>query len=460
MACRFVFGGDMQIEALLQKEITAINRLLSEHGVDAGTTVEHTVIAGGSFVAYGLLLGRGVSIAAISRLLGELQEVLTAGRGVPVPVRLRYMPLALEVPHPAPYPLHWKRARFGDLQPGQMLAGRSFGSLAANEVIDLAASPHVLVAGITGSGKSVLANMLILSLALVTPPDDLDMWVIDLKAEDMLDLAGLPHVSQVATNRQDAADMIRRLHALKDQRVAQGRGDFRRTLLVIDELAELAQVPGCLDLLGSIVSIGRSKRINVVACTQKPTAAVVGSIAKANFTTRLVGRVSDAAEAATATGRRDTGAECLRGAGAFLRVEGQDTTRLQAYLMDKAGIDYLIAWVRVTWGDQAAAMHRKPRQEVQPAAALPVRLPGLAVGASAPVTRAPAAAAVGVPAAVAAVFAQFAGADGTLQRGGVAAALRAIHGPGAPTSGRAFQEARAEVEAMFAAWRLAVTDAG
>lgn len=435
----------MTIDQVLVKEIKAINRLLGDHGVDAGTAADAdgTFVAGGAFVSYGLLLGRGVRIETIHKLTAELSEVLSRGRGVPCPVRLRFMPLALEVPHPAPAPLHWKRAKLGNLAVGSMLAGKSYSaSGAADVVIGLDTSPHVLVAGITGSGKSVLANMLVLSLALTTAPDDLDIWVIDLKNEDLQELADLPHVSAVASDRQSAAVLVRKLHALKDQRVAGGRdGDYRRTLLVIDELAELAGVPGVLDLLGSIVSVGRTKKINVIACTQKPTAAVVGSIAKANFTTRLCGRVADATEASTATGRRDTGAERLPGKGAFLRVEGADLERFQAYYLDAAGVAYLVGWCRERWGGK----QRGPaRHEDRPSVLLPV-----AMQATAPVVRPPAAS---VPAALAAVFAEYDDGD-DLRRGGMAAALRALYGAEAPTVGRAYQDARNQVAAALAVWR-------
>ena len=441
----------MNLDQVLLREIRAINRLLADHGVDAGTRVENTLIAGGSFVAYELLLGQGVRIDAISKLMAELSEVLSKGRGAPCPVRLRFMPLALEVPHPMPAPLHWKKARLGGLLAGSMLAGKSYNADgSADELIALDASPHVLVAGITGSGKSVLANMLVLSLALTTSPDDLDIWVIDLKNEDLQELADLPHVSAVASDRASAAAMVRKLHALKDQRVAEGRGDFRRTLLVIDELAELAGVPGVLDLLGSIVAVGRSKRINVIACTQKPTAAVVGSIAKANFTTRLVGRVADATEAATATGRRDTGAELLPGRGAFLRIEGPEVVRFQAYYLDQAGVDYLVGWCRERWGGVRRVEHRQPAHVVVPAG-LPV-----AMNATAPVVRAPG---VNIPHELARVFAEYVD-GGELRRGGMAAAMRALYGPDAPTGGRAHQEASREVIALLTQWQQAAAHVG
>jgi DNA segregation ATPase FtsK/SpoIIIE-like protein len=102
-------------------------------------------------------------------------------------------------------------------------------------------------------------------------------------------------------------------------------------LLVIDELAELARMKPVMQQLASILAIGRSKNINVMAATQKPLGAIVGSVAKANFTSRLVGRVMSPDDSRVAAGISGIGAEYLPGQGAFLRIEGMDVRRFQAY---------------------------------------------------------------------------------------------------------------------------------
>jgi len=89
----------------LRTEIQIINQTLSAFGVDAGTRPGWTMVAGGSFVAYGLRTGATQRISDVQRLLPELSERLSAARRRPTPVRLREMPLALEVAHPRPEPI-------------------------------------------------------------------------------------------------------------------------------------------------------------------------------------------------------------------------------------------------------------------------------------------------------------------------------------------------------------------
>jgi DNA segregation ATPase FtsK/SpoIIIE-like protein len=105
-------------------------------------------------------------------------------------------------------------------------------------------------------------------------------------------------------------------------------------VLVIDELAELSRLK-LNRYLASILAIGRSKAINVIAATQHPLANVVGgSTAKANFTERLVGRMLCADDAKVAAGMSGSGAEYLPGRGSFLRINGAEARRFQAYWAD------------------------------------------------------------------------------------------------------------------------------
>jgi S-DNA-T family DNA segregation ATPase FtsK/SpoIIIE len=103
-------------------------------------------------------------------------------------------------------------------------------------------------------------------------------------------------------------------------------------VLVIDELADLLMVGGkrIQQALTRLTQRGREAGIHVIAATQKPTAAVLGSLIKANFPVRLVGRVTSAEDARTATGWSGTGAERLLGRGDFLAVAEGRVLRFQA----------------------------------------------------------------------------------------------------------------------------------
>ena len=110
-----------------------------------------------------------------------------------------------------------------------------------------------------------------------------------------------------------------------------------RVVVVLDELADLVQVGG-REVEGAVTRLtqrGREAGLHVVACTQKPTASVIGGLVKSNFPVRLVGSVASPEDAKVATGLAGTGAERLMGQGDFVVVAKGHVTRLQAaYITD------------------------------------------------------------------------------------------------------------------------------
>lgn len=354
-----------RMPAIIAGEVAAINRTFQGRNLDAGTRAAWTVVAGRSYIAYGLRLGGAVLPQDVEKLLPKLTEALSALRHRPTDVRLRRKPLALEVAHPFPAPLDWQRAQTR-LQPDTMLTGRNYsGGEPCDDVLRFDDTPHVLIAGTTGSGKSTLLRMMIATLALNTSPDALRLYLVDLKNEDLLPFARLPHVETTAITRAQAMDVVRFMHAEKNRRVLEGKAHGPRCVLVIDELAQIADKSTLL-LLDETLAVARSKRLNAIFATQKPTVDVVGRLGKANLTTRLVGRVTTADEATTAAGRGETGAHLLPGKGAFLRIEGADVTRLQAYWLDDAGTESLVDAAVSRWGWQAvSAGYRGGEQAVR-----------------------------------------------------------------------------------------------
>lgn len=313
-------------------EIEIINRFFRDYRINASVLESGSHVAGKSYVVFNVSLRAGARIVAIESRLRELAEILSAHRGQPTPIRLRHMPLALEVPHPQPKPVTMPAM---ERQPHVMACGQAYGfdGTITEEFIDLTKTPHTLIAGATGSGKSVLLSAMLASLCMSTSPNDVELMAIDMKNEDLVPFEPLSHLRCMATSLAEAVDLIEYIYQEKERRVKLGkRGN--RVILVIDELAELARHKECMRQLASILAIGRSKSINVLAATQKPLGAIVGSVAKANFTCRLVGRVMSPDDSRVAAGISGVGAEFLPGQGAFLRIEGIDTRRFQAYFID------------------------------------------------------------------------------------------------------------------------------
>lgn len=191
---------------------------------------------------------------------------------------------------------------------------------------------HILIAGTTGSGKTALARTLLASLAYFNAPSALQMILIDPKGRGFGPLAQLPHVQGdvVATPAEGATRLLQVVKEMERRDHANQRTPL--LVVAIDELADLLQTGGKeVELLISrLAQRGREAGIHLVACTQKPTAALIGGAMKANFPVRLVGAVASRDEARYATGMRESGAEKLEGKGDFLLIARGDALRFQA----------------------------------------------------------------------------------------------------------------------------------
>jgi S-DNA-T family DNA segregation ATPase FtsK/SpoIIIE len=197
---------------------------------------------------------------------------------------------------------------------------------------------HVLVAGTTGSGKTALARGIITSLALHNSQRALQLVLVDPKGRGFLPFAGLPHLLvPVVTEAGEALAVLERLVAEMERRDAEGRSE-PRLVVVLDELADLVQVGGreMEALLTRLTQRCREAGLHLVACTQKPTAAVIGSLVKSNFPVRVVGSVASPEDAKVATGLAGTGAERLLGQGDFLVVAKGQVMRMQAAYLSVA----------------------------------------------------------------------------------------------------------------------------
>ena len=191
---------------------------------------------------------------------------------------------------------------------------------------------HVLVAGTTGSGKTALTRTLLTSLAMHNRQQEVQLVLIDPKGRGFGALARLPHV--LGEIVADTTAAIERLRWLVQEMERRDRAHVSKPVLVVavDELADLLQTGGNMveAMLTRLSQRGREAGIHLVACTQKPTAALIGGAMKANFPVRLVGAVASRDEARFAAGVADSGAEKLEGKGDFLLVAKGEVVRFQA----------------------------------------------------------------------------------------------------------------------------------
>lgn len=204
---------------------------------------------------------------------------------------------------------------------------------------------HVLVAGTTGSGKTALARTLLTSITMYSRQCDVQLILIDPKGRGFKPLASLPHVLNGVQDTVELASAC--LRWLTGEMERRDREGISRPALVVavDELADLIQTGGkeVEDRLTRIAQRGREAGIHLVACTQKPTASLIGGAMKANFPVRLVGAVASSDEARYATGIAGSGAEKLEGKGDFMLVARGEIVRFQAAWLGPKDLELVAA---------------------------------------------------------------------------------------------------------------------
>ncbi len=234
-------------------------------------------------------------------------------------------------------------------------------------VADLTGMPHLLIAGATGSGKSVGLNAILASLLLGHTPDALRLILVDPKRVELSRYGALPHlVAPVVTEAREAVGALRWVVAEMDHRYqrfaargARDRAGFNARspageapvpalVVVIDELADLMlTAPADVEpLLTRVAQLGRATGIHLIVATQRPSTDVLTGIIKANFPARIAFAVSSGIDSRVVLDR--VGAEALLGRGdmLFQPPDAPHPVRLQGAWVSDAELDALVGFWR------------------------------------------------------------------------------------------------------------------
>lgn len=227
------------------------------------------------------------------------------------------------------------------------------------EAINLNSDYQTLIASLSGHGKTQLLINFILSLCYSTSPQDVEIYIIDMKFDSLALLKDLPQVAAYCSDAEEAISIIQYINSIKEKRKAMPPdSDHKAIVLIIDELAEVqdnmneASPDSAKFMLSSIMNLGRGLKLFTILCTQYPVAKIVGSgVAKA-ATSRIVGRVSDASASSFVSGITGLNAQNLKKVGSFYKVDIDGVKRFKSYYISEMEIKSSIEQVQKKWGSE------------------------------------------------------------------------------------------------------------
>lgn len=356
-----------KMEAFVRKQAQHLEEALQTYNIDG----EVVGIESGPVVTlYSVQLAPGTKVAKISSVASDIARALRAQNIRIVPNMAGKTTVGIEVPN-----LQKEKVRLKELMSGGHAEGMNLpmflGKDAAGEplVADLARMPHMLIAGTTGSGKSVCMNTIIMSWLYTKRPDELKLILVDPKMVEMSQFADIPHLMcPVVTESARAAAILEwavtkmeeRYELLREARVRdiqsynalseeelyerfEPANDVERAkipkklpymVFVIDELADLMMT--AKEAEHSIVRIAQKARavgIHLILATQRPQANVVTGLIKSNMPCRVSFKVASGMDSRIVLDQK--GAELLLGQGdmLFLTPHSSELTRAQGTLV-------------------------------------------------------------------------------------------------------------------------------
>ena len=335
------------------------------------------ICRGPSVTRYELQPQAGIKVSRITSLADDIAlNLATAGVRIEAPIPGKPA-VGIEVPNKIRSTVNiravFESQNYINMRsPLTMALGKDIAGAA--QVADLCKMPHLLIAGSTGSGKSVCVNSIIISFLFRSSPEDVKLILIDPKVVELAEYNGIPHLLMpVVTEPRKAAgalgasvaEMERRYKLFAENNVREikaynklaaqtGLEHLPYIAIVIDELADLMMVAGkeVEDYICRIAQKARAAGIHLIVATQRPSVDVITGLIKANIPSRIAFAVSSQIDSRTILDA--SGAEKLLGNGdmLFLPVGASKPVRVQGTFVTDEEIGAVLSFIKSTSSTQ------------------------------------------------------------------------------------------------------------
>lgn len=352
----------------IREKCARINKVFRDYGINAYPVDPDMVQEAARFTRFSVELKSGETIRTLERFKTDIGIQLEANGEILIDHIKGTKYLSVDVPFAGAGKsisllehLSLLDGSSGDLDfvAGQKADGRF-------EIVDLAKAPHMLIAGTTGSGKTIFLYSIIVSLLHKYPMGDLEFLIIDPKQTDFVFFEDLPNLygGHVVIDAEEALEMIQRINDVdKEERMQQIRScrsrdinsyneknpdhRMKRLIIVVDEYGDLIQTAEMQGkrkefekFLSMLAQKVRSLGIHLIIATQRPSANIVTGVLKANIPYRISFRLPSHTDSQTILDM--SGAENLLGKGDMLLVTDSDTIRMQGLYISENDLDEFV----------------------------------------------------------------------------------------------------------------------
>lgn len=364
-----------QDKSLIQKNTEVLESTFKSFGVHV---IVKKAVLGPTVTRYEVQPAVGVKVSKIVNLVDDLALALAA-KDIRIEAPIPGKPLiGIEVPNRTTSAVSFKDVMLHqDSKAKDISLDVPLGKDVEGKVIsaDLRKMPHLLIAGSTGSGKSVAINTIITSILMKSYPEDVKLVLIDPKMVELSVYNGIPHLlipvvtdAKLATNalRKTVKEMERRYQLFAaggvrniteyNQKVAENNADKTNSVMeklpyivvIVDELSDLMMVAGhdVEDAIVRLAQMARAAGIHMILATQRPSVDVITGLIKANVPSRISFAVSSGVDSRTILDQ--VGAEKLLGRGdmLFLPIGAAKPERVQGAFISVNEVEKVVSWVK------------------------------------------------------------------------------------------------------------------